>query len=470
MNFNDPLFGDDGDPTASYCPEEEDESPAHSTPLPSSQHSPVSQKSPKRVRQTSEESEDEHDIVCDTNAQSDFSRLPPSTSMDKVCSALQSLYHLDDEHDQIARKASKCPTPERHANVMYGLLATQQHQSSIESSVPFGDTFKTFVRTNARMSFLIPTLEAYSNNPNKSGALPKSLYYISLDAVDKQPDEWRDDNLPPKQLKGESAALKLYTQVVGELLKHQRSHLRVLILTNILETKRIAITGPVPNRYALVTLIYSDLPPENRKWTEEQIKNRVESNWLMRIRMAYLRLVLVYFYTHPSSTGTQWGVIDQRLSILRKSTSEFQTMYDKELFSHGKQFHTIPKDQFSIPSVDDVNTALAQKDSTREMQALDAPDFPNLTKSLRAVDPMACRRDLRAMCHPRDMRIRRLVGHRFKTDLAHPFLNHFRPGLDGCDGLALAHPSISSSTFCSKWLLFKAAIAVLTDPDYAVWV
>ncbi|KAA1083684.1 hypothetical protein PGT21_003949 [Puccinia graminis f. sp. tritici] len=318
MNFNDPLFGDDGDPTASYCPEEEDESPAHSTPLPSSQHSPVSQKSPKRVRQTSEESEDEHDIVCDTNAQSNFSRLPPSTSMDKICSALQSLHHLDDEHDQIARKASKCPTPERHANVMYGLLAAQQHQSSIASSVPYGDTFK--VRTNARMSFLILTLEAYSNNPNKSGALPKTLYYILL------PDEWRDDNLPPKQLKGESAALKLYTQVVGELLKHQRSHLRVLILTNILETKQIAITGPVPNRYALVTLIYSDLPPENRKWTEEQIKNRVESNWLMRICLAYLRLVLVYFYTHPSSTGTQWGVIDQRLAILRKSTSEFQTM------------------------------------------------------------------------------------------------------------------------------------------------
>jgi hypothetical protein len=100
------------------------------------------------------------------------------------------------------------------------------------------------------MSFLIPTLEAYSNNPNKSGALPKSLYYLSLvrfpisylipfpgdlllffdqDAIHKQPDEWREDNLPPKQLKGESPALKLYTQVIGELLKHQRSHLRVLV-------------------------------------------------------------------------------------------------------------------------------------------------------------------------------------------------------------------------------------------------
>jgi hypothetical protein len=74
------------------------------------------------------------------------------------------------------------------------------------------------------------------------------------------------------------------------------------------------------------------------------------------------------------------------------------------------------------------------------------------------------------MCHPQDMRIRRLVGQCFKTDLAHPFLNHFCPGLDGCDGLALAHPSISSLTVCPTWLRFKAAIEDLTDPDYAVWV
>ncbi|EFP82424.2 uncharacterized protein PGTG_08380 [Puccinia graminis f. sp. tritici CRL 75-36-700-3] len=380
MDFNDPVFGGDGDPTASYCPDEEDKSPPHSTPLPSSpQHLPESQRSSKRARQASLESGNEDDIMCDTNTQLDFSRLPPLTHMDKVCSALKALHHLDDEHDKIAHKASTCPTPERHANVMYALLAAQQHQTSVEAFVPYGDTFKTFVRTNARMSFLIPTLEAYSNNPNKSGALPKSLYYLLLDAVHKQPDEWRDDNLPPKQLKGEAPAMKMYAQVVGELLKHQRSHLRVLILNNILETKRIEITGPVPNRHALATSIYSDLPPENRKWTEEQIKTRVESNWLMRIRMAYLRLVLVYYYTHPSSKGTQWGAIDDQLAILRNSTSEFQTMHatlvlkkDKELFSHGRYFKKIPKEHFTVPSVDDVIIALSEKEATREMRASQA--------------------------------------------------------------------------------------------------
>ncbi|EFP83631.2 hypothetical protein PGTUg99_008005 [Puccinia graminis f. sp. tritici] len=132
MDFNDPVFGGDGDPTASYCPDEEDESPPHSTPLPSSpQHLPESQRSSKRARQASLESGNEDEIMCDTNTQLNFSRLPPSTHMNKVCSALKALHHLDDEHDKIAHKASTCPTPERHVNVMYALLAAQQHQASV---------------------------------------------------------------------------------------------------------------------------------------------------------------------------------------------------------------------------------------------------------------------------------------------------------------------------------------------------
>ncbi|KAA1087326.1 hypothetical protein PGT21_029051 [Puccinia graminis f. sp. tritici] len=217
MEFDDPMFGDDNDPTASYRPEQEDELPPHSSPLPSSHHLPGS---PIHVRPTPDESGDENDEMHEDNAQSRFSRVAPSTSisMDKLCSALKSLHHLDEEHDQIARKGSMCPTPERQAHVMYALVATHQHQNSGQASVTYGDTFKTFVRTSARMSFLIPTLDAYSNNPNKSGALPKTLYYLALDSVDKQPDEWREDNLPPKQLKGDLPTLKVYSKVMGELL------------------------------------------------------------------------------------------------------------------------------------------------------------------------------------------------------------------------------------------------------------
>ncbi|KAA1121660.1 hypothetical protein PGTUg99_013536 [Puccinia graminis f. sp. tritici] len=382
MDFDDPMFGGDGDPTADYHPDEEDEPPPHSSPCPGSpRHSSLEYshaESLKRGRQTFEESDDKEDTLRNIDNQSKFSRSQPSTSinMDKVCSALKSSYHLDEEHDKIARKASMCPTPERHANIVYAIIATHQHQTTSHASITYGDTFKNFVRTSARMAFLVPTLDAYSNNPNKAGALPKTLYYICLDAIDKQPEEWREDNLPPEQIKGNSPALKEYTKVMGELLKHQQSHLRVLVLTNILETQRISLKGAVPNRHALVTLIYSDLPPDNQKWTKEQIKTRVEANWLMRIRMAFIRLVLVHYYTHSLSKSTQWGVIDERLAILRKSTAEFQNMHaslvlakDKELFSHGKEFRQMEKESFTFPSVDDVHAALARKESNVERQA-----------------------------------------------------------------------------------------------------
>jgi hypothetical protein len=107
MDFDDPMFGGDGDPTADYHPDEEDEPPPHSSPRHSSlEYSPA--ESLKRGRQTFEESDDEEDTLRNIDNQSKFSRSRPSTStnMDKVCLALKSSYHLNEEHDKIARKAS----------------------------------------------------------------------------------------------------------------------------------------------------------------------------------------------------------------------------------------------------------------------------------------------------------------------------------------------------------------------------
>jgi hypothetical protein len=48
---------------------------------------------------------------------------------------------------------------------------------------------------------------------------------------------------------------------------------------------------------------------------------------------------------------------------------------DKELFSHSKHYKKIPTEQFTVPSVDDVNIALSQKEITQESRASQAPDL-----------------------------------------------------------------------------------------------
>ncbi|KAA1101315.1 hypothetical protein PGT21_016561 [Puccinia graminis f. sp. tritici] len=115
-----------------------------------------------------------------------------------------------------------------------------------------------------------------------------------------------------------------YRDAMGELLKYQRSNLHLLLLTNILETKRITINGPVPNRKAMLTSIYVDLPPKGNKMTKSEIDHQVMNNYAMQYRMCYARLVMVYFYVHKSKKDYQWTDIDEQLAILRGSSCDFQ--------------------------------------------------------------------------------------------------------------------------------------------------
>ncbi|KNZ58781.1 hypothetical protein VP01_1863g5 [Puccinia sorghi] len=82
------------------------------------------------------------------------------------------------------------------------------------------------------------------------------------------------------------------------------------------------------------------------------MKARIGSSWLIRIRMAYLRLVLVYYYTHPETKGLQWAAINERLALLRKFLPGFESM-------------DIPIEKFTIPSVAEVKAAIIRKQSTR---------------------------------------------------------------------------------------------------------
>ncbi|PLW49786.1 hypothetical protein PCASD_01532 [Puccinia coronata f. sp. avenae] len=167
----------------------------------------------------------------------------------------------------------------------------------------FDDQFRDFVRMKAWMIFLIPSLEAYSNNPHKNGTLPKTLYYQFLDAVDKQPDSWRANQLAPVQIEDNSTALQAYRGTMGELLKHQRSHLCTLqLLTNILETQRIAVKGKVPNCKKMITTLTSNITNSGRvaHVFDDQFRDFVR----MKAWMIFLIPSLEAYSNNPHKNGT----------------------------------------------------------------------------------------------------------------------------------------------------------------------
>ncbi|KAA1125877.1 hypothetical protein PGTUg99_013930 [Puccinia graminis f. sp. tritici] len=323
MNMNDIIYGDDED---------------SSTTLPNRLDR---NQSTSPIRNNCSPSEDLEEanhrdlfgsVPLDDTTMTDRPDPNPSPQDDdnvaQVCSDLQEKLELDPAHLKIALLTSKCAPEARHANSIFANAAFHQLDEAKQNGTVnhiYDKAFKEFIKTKARMFFLIPSLEAYSNNPHKNGTLARSLYYLTLDAIEKQSDDWKEEHLPPALIQETEGALGAYRNFVGVLLKYQCSHLRTLLLANILETQRISIKGAVPHRDKMIAGIYSDLPPNNEKMSRSQIEVQVAQNSAMRIRMTYARLVMVYYYAHMPSKASQWAAIDDRLRVLRTSSKTLST-------------------------------------------------------------------------------------------------------------------------------------------------
>ncbi|PLW17940.1 hypothetical protein PCANC_10331 [Puccinia coronata f. sp. avenae] len=235
-----------------------------------------------------------------------------------------------------------CSAEARHASSVFANGVYHQLHNSTNptpaTAYTFDDRFKDFVRSNARMILLKPPLKAYSNNPHKNGALPKTLFYLTLDAVETKSNKWKEDHLPPGQLQDDPAALKAYCDAVGDLLKYQRRNLQTLLLANILETKRITITGNVPNRKEMLTAIYEELPPKAEKLTVAQIKHKRNPSG------SKLTNDLVFCVIQPRN--------------FKKRHAQLVLDKDTKLFSRKRRFVDIPKADFTVPTIEDVRRSM----------------------------------------------------------------------------------------------------------------
>ncbi|KAI9616516.1 hypothetical protein H4Q26_010912 [Puccinia striiformis f. sp. tritici PST-130] len=332
MSMQDIIFRDSDDSTMNFPDDfgREDSSPSHNSP----QHL----------------NEVDHGALFgrdrnDDDLQINSSNLEDDNNIDRVCEDLQLKLKLDPAYLEIALHTAKCNPAARHANLIFANAAFQQIAAASAASASaqhkYDKCFDDLIRLKSRVICLIPNLEAYSNDPNKNGALRSSLFYLTLDAVDRQSAEWKEEHLAPNQMDENFEGLDHYRTTVGALLKYVRGHLR--------------------------DLLYADLPPQNEKMTKAQIQDQIKKNVDMRIRVTYLRLVQVYYYVHKLPKASQWADIDERLRVLRGSTPAFQQMHatlilakDTELFSRGRHIkEIITNEDVSVPSLDDVRAAMA---------------------------------------------------------------------------------------------------------------
>ncbi|POV95017.1 hypothetical protein PSHT_15880 [Puccinia striiformis] len=82
------------------------------------------------------------------------------------------------------------------------------------------------------------------------------------------------------------------------------------------------------------------------------------------------------YYVHNSRRTSQWLEIDKQLGVLRGCSIQFQQAHaqlvldkDNELFSHLQKFDNIPKDKFTVPTLDNVCAVLANGTAARSAVA-----------------------------------------------------------------------------------------------------
>ncbi|EHS64066.1 uncharacterized protein PGTG_22024 [Puccinia graminis f. sp. tritici CRL 75-36-700-3] len=150
-------------------------------------------------------------------------RTPQSPNkIDTICNDLQAKLELDPEHLKIATIAAKYPpnAGAKHASSVFAMGAFNQLRVTRSlvnvANHLYDSTFREFVRMRTQMILLIPNLEAYSNNPHKHEVLARMLFYLVLDAVDKQPNNWKEDHFDPSQLQPNSEeGLKHYRTTIA---------------------------------------------------------------------------------------------------------------------------------------------------------------------------------------------------------------------------------------------------------------
>ncbi|WAQ90617.1 hypothetical protein PtA15_13A15 [Puccinia triticina] len=215
-----------------------------------------------------------------------------------------------------------------------------------------GIAWQTRVRQRIREILLEHTLESYSRLQSVHG-LPFGQSPLPLA---KQPAAFRRQNLPPGLPNNLESMASLVT-FLRAMVKHERTHMRSLLLFNVRQETRVRELGPVPKLFDLVVQIDRQFKPRAALRTPEEIRAELHDG--VRVRIAMLRIITIHHLVHraPGDMRSQWDLIDNHLEAVReKPYLEMQAhavliiRRDRELFPGNIMFADVPIELVQIPS------------------------------------------------------------------------------------------------------------------------
>ncbi|OAV86636.1 hypothetical protein PTTG_29795 [Puccinia triticina 1-1 BBBD Race 1] len=215
-----------------------------------------------------------------------------------------------------------------------------------------GIAWQTRVRQRILEILLEHTLESYSRLQLVHG-LPFGQSPLPLA---KKPAAFRRQNLPPGLPNNLKSMASLVT-FLRAMVKHERRHMRSLLLFNVRQETRVRELGPVPKLFDLVVQIDQQFKPRAALQTPEEIRAELHDG--VRVRIAMLRIITIHHLVHraPGDMRSQWDLINNHLKAVReKPYLEMQAhavliiRRDRELFPGNIMFADVPIELVQIPS------------------------------------------------------------------------------------------------------------------------
>ncbi|WAQ92514.1 hypothetical protein PtA15_16A422 [Puccinia triticina] len=235
------------------------------------------------------------------------------------------------------------PTPNNVPAIANGATA---HVYGTVIREPTGIAWQTRVRQRIREILLEHTLESYSRLQSVHG-LPFGQSPLPLA---KQPAAFRRQNLPPGLPNNLESMASLVT-FLRAMVKHERTHMRSLLLFNVRQETRVRELGLVPKLFDLVVQINRQFKPQAALQTPEEIRAELHDG--VRVRIAMLRIITIHHLVHraPGDMRSQWDLIDDHLEAVReKPHAVLIIRRDRELFPGNIMFDDVPIELVQIPS------------------------------------------------------------------------------------------------------------------------
>ncbi|PLW35828.1 hypothetical protein PCASD_14459 [Puccinia coronata f. sp. avenae] len=207
-----------------------------------------------------------------------------------------------------------------------------------------------------------PALEAYTRMHDPDGRMYNHTPLACMRRwIATQTTAFMADYLPNQYEQGDTVAVASVNSFLRNLVKHERTTMRNLLLTNIKRDGDRPRVGAVPRLFDLFFVI------ERGFRSRDQIRpnNAIERQMTpaLRVRIAMIRMITAHHYLHrpPGDNQLQWDVIDDQLKRIRTWSDHTKHAFtrllmrrDRKLFTGQAVIEDIDVNQVRLPTKEEV--------------------------------------------------------------------------------------------------------------------